>query len=200
MCYVCGKSRNKIVHAQGCRYVKMMPEVNRRYFNTLKEASEEGYVQCKYCAHIKKYLNREEKELEEYCRPNGVYYFFNPTDGSIDVISHSGKWKIMVNGQKHFIWLYHKNNHGVNNRNLVPGYHSQKIRSSSLMGYMTYIVKHDQFREENPLYERQMHTNTTKGSKKWKKDQRRAERMRKTQSIRYVNELLENMSLGNIAY
>ena len=200
MCYVCGKSSNKIVHTQGCRYVKMMPEKNRKYFSNLKDASDAGYVQCKYCSHIKKYLNREEKQLEKYCRPNGVYFYFNSADGSLDVISRSGKWKIIVNGQKHFIWLYHKNNHGSRFGDLVPGYHSQKIRSSSLMGYMSYIVEHDRYREENPLYERQKHTNTVKGSKKWKKDQRRAYRMRKTQSIRYVNALLENMACGNIAY
>lgn len=200
MCYVCGKSSNKIVHLTGCRYVKMMPEKNRKYFNSLKDASEAGYVQCKYCSHIMKYLKREEKSLESYCRPNGVYFYFSAADGSLDVISRSGRWKIIVNGQKHYIWLYHKNNHGFKPGELVPGYHSQSIRSSSLMGYMNYIVKHDLFREDNPLYEHQKHSNAPKGSKKWKKDQRRAKNMRKTQSIRYVNELLENMSIGNIAY
>lgn len=200
MCYVCGKSNNKIVHTMGCRYVKMMPDKNRKFFHTLKEASEAGYVQCKYCAHIKKYLSREEKQLEGFCRPNGVYYYFNPVDGSIDVISRSGKWKIIVNGQRHFIWLYHKNNHGSNYGDLVPGYHSQRIRSSSLMGYMSYIVEHDKYREENPLYDRQKHHNAEKGSKKWKKDQRRAKNMRKTQSIRYVMNLLDEMSAGRVAY
>lgn len=200
MCYVCGKTGNKIVHSMGCRYVKMMSEKNKKYFNSLKEAFEAGDKQCKYCAYINKYLKKEEKELERFCRPNGVYYYYNPSDGSLDVISHSGKWKIIVNGQKNYIWLYHKNSRGSNYRDFVPGYHSQRIHSSSLMGYMRYIVEHDKYRENNPLYERQKHTNTVKGSKKWKKDQRRAEQIRRKQSIRYVNELLENMARGNIAY
>ena len=200
MCYICGKSNNKIIHTMDCRYVKMMPEKNRKYYHTLKEASEAGYVQCKYCAYIKKYLNREEKQLEEFFKPSGVYFYFNPGDGSIDVISHSGKWKIIVNGQRHFIWLYHKNNNGSNYGDLVPGYHSQRIRSSSLMGYMSYIVEHDKYREENPLYNRQKHQNAEKGSKKWKKDERRAKNMRKTQSIRYVMNLLDEMAAGRVAY
>ena len=198
MCYVCGRSSNKIVHSMSCRYVKLIPEKNRKFFSNLKEASEAGYVQCKYCAHIVKYLRKEEKELEKFCRSNGIYYRFNSEDGSLDVISPSGKWKIIVNGQKHFIWLYHKNNHGTNPGDPVPGYHSQKIRCSSLIGYMNYILKHDWYREENPLYESQRHHNLVKGSKRWKKEQRKADRIRKTQSIRYVMNLLDELSVGRV--
>lgn len=199
MCYVCGKSANKIVHTTNCRYVKMMPNKNKKYFHTLKEAAEAGYVQCKYCAHIEKYLRREDKALDSYCRPNGVYYYFNPADGAIDVISRTGKWKIIVNGQKHFIWLYHKNNHGANPNDLVPGFHSQKVRRSSLMGYMEYIVAHDQYRTENPLYDRQVKQMGT-GAKARKNTRRREKKMRRTQSIRYVMTLLDSMSDGVIAY
>ena len=199
MSYICGKSRNKIVHTQECRYVKMIPDNNKKYYRSLQEASDAGYVQCRYCAYIKKYLKGNERDLEKYCRLNGVYFYFNPSDGSIDVISKSGKWKIIVNGQKHYIWLYHKNNHGCNYEDFVPGYHSQKIRCNTLQGYMDYIIKHDQYREEDPLYENQKH-NTVKGSKKWKKQKKRADRIRRTQSIRYVRALIDNIALGNIAY
>ena len=101
---------------------------------------------------------------------------------------------------KHFIWLYHENRKITHSGGLVPGYHSQNTRSSTIMGYMQYIVKHDRYREENPLYECQKHTNTVKGSKKWKKDQRRAERVRRARSIRYVEEILANMAAGIISY
>ncbi len=200
MCYISGKSSNKIVHNSVCRYVKMMPDKNKRFFHTLKEASEAGYKQCKYCAHIKKYLRREEKELDRYCKPKGGYYFFNPEDGSLEVLSKSGKWKVIVNGQKHFIWLYHRNNGETNLGGLVPGFHSQKVRCGTLMGYMEYIVKHDEYRNADPLYENQKHENTVIGSKKWRKDRRREKKIRRMQSIRYVDELLSNMSLGNIPY
>ena len=200
MCYVCGKSKNKIVHSMACRYVKMIPDKNRKYFANIREASDAGYVQCKYCTNIKKYLSREEKQIEDYCRQNGIYYYLNSVDGALDIISRTGKWKIIVNGQKHFIWLYHKNNHGFNPGDLVPGFHSQKIRCSSLYGYMKYIVGHDKYRMENPLYNSQKHGNTKKGSKKWKKENHRAKQIRRTQSIRYVTDLLDNMALGNIAY
>ena len=199
MSYVCGKSSNKIIHYMDCRYIKMIPTKNRKYFYTMEDASESGYVQCKYCSYIGKYINKEKKMLEHYCIPNGIHYYFNAADGSLDVISHSGKWKIIVNGQRHFIWLYHKNKFGNRPNELIPGYHSQSVRRTSLMGYMKYIVDHDRYRDDNPLYERQRHVNTIKGSKKWKKDQKRAERMRRKQSINYVINMLEEIAAGRIA-
>lgn len=200
MCYICGKSRNKIVHSSECRYVKMIPEKNRKYYKNVKDAYKDGYVNCKYCAHIKEYLAREEKNLKNICNINGVLYYFNVADGSLDVISKSGKWKIIVNGQRNFIWLYHKSKFGERKGDLVPGYHSQKVRCSTLEGYMNYIVEHDRYREDNPLYDWQKHTNSPVGSKKWKKDQRKAKKVRRSNSINYVMELLNNMSVGNLVY
>lgn len=194
MSYVYGKSRNRIVHMNGCRYTKMIQ--HKEYFSTLKEASDAGYVQCRYCSKIMKYLNSENKQLKDYCISNGVYFYFDPADGSVDVISRSGRWKIIVNGQRNQIWLYHRNNPGTNTDGFVPGYHSQKIRSSSLMGYMNYIVEHDRYRQENPLYECQKRA----GIKGSKGEKRRAEKIRRMQSIRYVNELIDSMARGKIAY
>ncbi len=200
MSYICGKSRNKIVHSMQCRCVKMIPDKNKKYFSTSADATKSGYVQCRCCNYIQKYLKPEEKKLKEYCGKNGLYFFYNPADGSLDVISKTGKWKIIVNGHRHQIWLYHKNDCFSEQMFLVPGYHSQKARSESLMGYMNYIVEHDRFRDENPLYTHQMNTNTIKGSKKWKKNQRRADCMGRKCSIRYVYNILDNLAAGNIAF
>ena len=200
MCYICGKSSNKIVHYKSCRYVKMIPDKNKKFFNSAKEAEDAGYVQCKYCSYIQKYLRKENTELEKYCKAKGIYFYFGRKDGSLDIISKSGKWKIIVNGRKNLIWLYHKNSHGFDkNDSFIKGYHSQKVRSSTLMGYMKYIVEHDEYRAANPLYSSQK-SNTVKGSRKWKKQQKREKKIRKMQGVRYVTELLNNMSLGNIAY
>ena len=195
MCYISGKSSNKIVHTTGCRYVKMIPAKNRRYFDSPEAASAAGYTRCRYCSRIMKHLRKESKELKRFCGANGLYYGFNASDGSLDVLSPSGKWKVIVNGGKHLIWLYHINTHEDNRESLVRGYHSQKIRSETLLGYMDYIVKHDRFRKETPLYEFQRHGNTVKGSKKWKKEQKRAKQMRKKQQVRYVMRLFDEISV-----
>lgn len=191
MCYVCGKSRNKMVHKMNCRYAGMIPDKNKKCFATLKEAQEAGYVQCMYCAYIRKYMEQERKELSDFCRKNGLYYEFNHKDGALDVISRTGRWKIIVNGKKHCIWLYHKNLRGGRQDSLVPGYHSQKICKGTLIDYMKYIVEHDQYRMENPLYESQK---AGRGQRARAEQRQQAQKVRKWQSIRYVTELLNIMS------
>lgn len=201
MCYICGKSRNKIVHSMDCRYVKMIPKGNQICFKSVGEAIQSGYSRCKYCGpYILTYINREKEQLEQYCKANGIAYFYNSRYGSIDVISKSGKWKIIVNGRQHQIWLYHKNTNKRSSVGMIKGYHSQKVRCDSLMGYMNYIVEHDHYRDKNPLYEHQMHPNSPVGSRKWKSDQRRAKEVRRARSISYVMDLLNNMAVGNIDY
>ena len=199
MSYVCGQSHNKIVHTVNCRYMKMIPKENRRFFNTIKEASEAGYVRCKYCSKILRYLGKEKKQLEEFSKRNGLFFFYNNTDDSLEVISKTGKWKMVERGKKNTICLYHKNNNGKHPKDEVPGYHGQNTNSKTLMGYMNYILEHDKYRQENPLYNCQKRA-TTKGSKRWKKEKRLAEKIRRAQSIQYVDELIDNMSRGNIAY
>ena len=60
----------------------------------------------KLCAHINKYVGKEKKELDLYCGSKGVYYYFNRNDGALDVISKTGKWKIIVQERlTHFVWV-----------------------------------------------------------------------------------------------
>ncbi len=196
MCYVCGKSSNKIIHVQNCGYVKQIPQKNKKFFNDPKEAVESGYSFCKHCSYLNRYVRRERNSIENYCKANGLFMEFNRKDGSLDIISHTGKWKIIVNGQRHFIWLYHKNLSGMNNSSMVPGYHSQKVRKSTILGYLEYIVEHDTYREEDPLYSYQKKT----GKKNRKSRARKTELIKTWQSIRYVTSILNGMSEGRIAY
>ena len=73
----------------------------------------------------------------------------------------------------------------------MPGYHSQKVRRNTLMGYMQYIVEHDRYRMENPLYKNQK---TGRGKQAREEQKQYAIKVRKWQSIRYVTELLNHMS------
>lgn len=196
MCYVCGKSRNKIIHSENCRYMKQVPEKNRRYFYNIKDAEYEGYSRCKYCSPIRQYLDKEQDALNRYCERNGLYYCFNPQGGTIDVISQNGKWKIIVNGKRNFIFLYHKNTHSSTSESLVPGYHSQNVRRSSLLGYMKCIAEHDIYREKFPLYE-DSKTGIRKGSKKWKSKCRHQTQRRKRQEIKHVLDLMDQITVAN---
>lgn len=200
MCYICSGSSNKIIHTGDCRYVKMMAESRKKTFDSLRAATNADYIPCKYCSPVKKYLDREKERLEEFCKQTDVRFFYNVQKGTLDVISKSGKWKIIVDDDSKALVLYHYSNGTFKHSDVIPGYHKQHVERGSLLNYMKYIAQHDSFRQVNPLYAKQTNDNLMKGSKKWKKQQRRAENMRKTQSIRYVTELLNNMALGNIPY
>lgn len=200
MCYVCSKSEKKIFHSADCRYVEGIKKENRIYFKTLKDATNAGYRQCKCCSHIQEYLDRESSRIGGFCKQNGIYYYTDPSDGALNVISKTGNWKIIVNGRYHNIWLYHKSNLGSHDDEFISGYHSQDAYSTSLKGYMKYIVNHDSFKRDKPLSRASAHLNCTEGSRKWKKVQKHAEKARRQQSIKYVLDLIDNMSAGNIAY
>ena len=198
MLYASKRSEGRIVHRDCCRYIKMIPEKNRVQFWKMKKAMEMGYCLCRYCAPIWQYLKREGRELDSFCKKNGLFYSFNRGDGSLDVISRTGKWKVIVCGRENFIWLYHKNLYEKKGReSIVPGYHSQSVRRSTLMGYLKYVAEHDAYRKAEPLYECQ------KKGKGWqfRHDQKQLEKkVRRKQSISYVLELLNGMSEGRIAY
>ena len=44
MCYICGKSRNKIAHSQNCGYVKLIPVENRKVFETFQTISPDELI------------------------------------------------------------------------------------------------------------------------------------------------------------
>ena len=197
MSYVSSKTRNKMVHTASCRYTKMMNPKNKKYFYSLEQASKEGFVRCKYCDKIAGMMRSEKGKIDVFSQMNGLYPTYSREDGTLDIISPSGKWKVIANGKKQHIWLYHKNTYATKEKGLVPGYHSQKVKRSSLMDYMKYIVQHDEYRDEVPAEE---FKNIPKGKKARKKQERRIKALKRRQSIRYVISLLDNMSAGVLAY
>ena len=77
MTYICGKSSSKIVHNNNCRYVKLIPSRNRKAYAEIESAVADGYSYCKYCSRIGKLLKMEREDLPNYCKRNGIFYFFN---------------------------------------------------------------------------------------------------------------------------
>lgn len=193
MCYICGKSSNKIIHFPTCGYVQQIPKKNRKYFEELKDATDNGYVYCRRCARIALDIRREKKDLSSFCRKNGIVYQFNPSDGALDVLSPSGEWKIVVSGKKHHLWLYHKNESGRKTEGPFPGFHSQKVCRDTICDYMKYIIGHDIYRIDHPLYG-VPDKKPKPGTKAWRKLLKREKAARRRRSIRYVIKLLDEVA------
>ena len=202
MCYVCGKSRNKIFHEEGCRYVGMIPEKNRKYFNSVQSAVDKGYVRCKYCTTLKKRLEDEKTVINRLCSLNGIHCDYNPTDGYIDIISFSGIWKIVVNGRKHSMFLYHKNTtrrkSNKKDKSFVPGYHDQKVHKNTIEGFIRYIIDHDRYKQEHPLYGNEIVT-YGKRKKVKKKERNKQRKARRRDGMRYVFAIFQHLESQSAA-
>lgn len=200
----------KIVHWCGCHYVKHIKKVNRAVFETLEEAHKLGYRLCNCCAPIAKYYRKECKAIETFCQSEGLSCRLY--DGTLKIQSPYSSWKIITSGQKHQLFLYHKNElkyikKGQNS--ICPGYHSQKTREETVIGYLKYIIAHDVWRRENPLIKPSVKPAVKqspksvaerpapiKGTKRWRKKQEKAKRQERKRQIGLVFSLLEQLNLN----
>ena len=152
MSYVCTKS-SKILHLHHCRHIRSIPKENKRLF-TKEEAAEmtrrDGYGYCKDCSRMGKTIRKERKTIDQYSEMHHIRYHFDRSDDSLVAISRSGTWKVMFFGKHHTSFLYHKNTRFTEG-GLVPGYHNQQVHYPTLVQYFEYMVKHDEFRLDNPI-------------------------------------------------
>ncbi len=202
MCYICGKSRNKIAHSQNCGYVKLIPVENRKVFERRQMANDAGYEYCKCCSSIMKYVRNEKRALEDYCRATGIRYTFNRGDGSLDIKSKIDDWKIITKGVNNVVMLYHKNQYDGEEESVIPGYHRQKVFRTSLVKYMEYIAGHDIFRELNPLDQgkKKSKRNSTYDRRQSSVGKKKADKMSKIRKLRKQNRKDSKNRFAEIAY
>ena len=148
-------SHRKIVHYSHCKILKRIPRERRLSFNSLEEARTHGYRLCNCCPSIAAKYRRERKQVDDFCKANG--FTFKLLDGTIHVFSKNDCWRIIVNGNKNNLFLYHKNTamrcRRDTHKNIIPGFHSQTYRSKTILGYLKYIASHDAYRDEHPWTE-----------------------------------------------
>ena len=196
MYYSSTAGKEKIAHTADCHYVKQIRPGNRVQFENAIKARNAGYRVCKCCAPIKAYVEKQQKEIDEYCRRTGISYRVDLTEGCIRVATSYSQWKIIVNGRNDSIFLYHKNyyRYGVDQNDLVPGYHSQKVNRNSVLGYLECITDHDNYRNKEAAQQRtqdQSGKQTAKGGRKFQWQERRAKNKEKRRSVARVLSMLD---------
>ena len=195
--YYCSKnSKEKIAHTENCQYAKRIQPRNTIMYKNAIEARNAGYRVCKCCAPIKTYVKKQDKEIDQYCQQAGLSCQIDWREGCLKVATSYSQWKIIVNGRDDYIFLYHKNFHrfGINNDDLVPGYHSQKTRKSDILGYLEYVAAHDSYRISNPIQGKAFQpaeSHPRKGSKKFRAQERRQKNREKRRSVARVLDLIE---------
>ena len=191
MYYASRESKKRIVHYKHCRYSKRINRRNSIYFLTLDDARAAGYTLCDCCAPISKYVRAEREEIQYFSQEYGLMCFQH--DGALEVITPRSKWKIIVNGQKHNLFLYHKNTPGTYTESMIKGYHSQCVRHSNILGYLYYIVEHDKFRKKHPFKVKPQKSPPRKGTKRWYKEERRKKEQQRRRDIAKVYQLLDEL-------
>ncbi len=195
-CYS-SNSRDKIIHMTSCRYCRNIK--TKFYFDNLDFAKGRGYRFCRYCSPIAKYYWKEETEIANFSFNNGISCAM--VSDYILVNTPYSRWKIIVAGKKKQMFLYHRNSHDIKPKhdktgidyNLAPGYHSQRFRSDTIIGYLNYIVEHDGYRLNNPVHVHREKRPPKKGTKRYRKEQNKIKRREQHQAQKRVLDLIESL-------
>lgn len=195
MFYYSLSSKEKIVHYEGCHYLKKIKKENLKSFECAKDFRNNGYRICMCCSAIPGLLKKEEDEINKYCCENGLVYFMN--NGELVIRTYHSNWKVLVTGNKEVLELHHKNSYKKEHNNSVSGYHRQNYTSKSVMAFMQYITEHERYRQRNPINAIPQKELLVSGSKRWKKQQKAIKKRERKRAIWNVLTLIENLSAYN---
>ena len=178
--------------------------VNNKFYDAamlvLKEAVNDKYDYISWWLYegepdyIAKLYRKESDVLQGYCQSHAASVFFK--DRFIGISTPISDWRIIPSGKGNEVVLYHKNTLGDKKTGPVPGYHLQRVSQNTISGYLEYISDHDLYRNMHPLYPVQSKKNSPppmKGTKRYRKEQKRAAKKARRQSIAHVLTLIENL-------
>ena len=118
-------------------------------FSNAEKADNAGYRLCEHCGPLGKYFARKKDTIADFCKQNEIKYELEGNVLSIETPYSS--WKIITDGLKSFMCLYHKNELGKGRKSTISGYHLQDHKSHSILSYLHYICSHDEYRQKNPV-------------------------------------------------
>ncbi len=194
MYYYCKNSKKKIIHLEGCHHIRNSDESNISSFNNITQAENKGYRVCKHCSGLKTYLHSEKEKIQKICKDNGISV--NNRLAFLHVDTVYGEWKILFDENDNCLRLYHKNVFETDKPTLIPYYHDQKFTCDTVSGYLDYIIKHDEFRNANPVrIKKRKPKKPHKGTKAWDKLQKKNKRMQKKREIRSVLNLIDSLKI-----
>ena len=172
------ESKSMVYHRPECRYARKVYKRNRMQM-TWEEAEHHGYRPCKCCDGINFIYKLDEESIQHYAKQNNMDVDLK--DNKVYVRTDVGCWKIIYKkGMQQFILLH---------RNFVKGrigldevesgaYHRQGdiAQAGSIMKYLKYIQKHDEFKQSMPEDYRQMPQDTKRQKAYYNAAKKRADR------------------------
>lgn len=184
----------KETFVKALQLIQEQQEINHQFAKALDLVGDGHYRLCRHCSPIAKLYRKESDVLQGYCQSHAASVFFK--DRFIGISTPISDWRIIPSGKGNEVVLYHKNTLGDKKTGPVPGYHLQRVSQNTISGYLEYISDHDLYRNMHPLYPVQSKKNSPppmKGTKRYRKEQKRAAKKARRQSIAHVLTLIENL-------
>lgn len=171
-------STSMVYHRPECRYARKIYKRNRVQMNW-DEAEWKGYRPCKCCDGAAFLYNLELGNIEYFSEQHNLDVDLK--DNKIYVRTDVGCWKIIYKRSNQKFILLHRNY--VNGRISLDEvdnapYHRQGDMgdSGSIMKYLKYIQKHDEFKMNMPTDYRQMPQDTKQQKAYYQSAKRRSEK------------------------
>lgn len=145
------KSSEKVFHLPHCKILHRIRKEYKKQFASQEEARAAGYRMCSCCSPVGARLRKERKAVYQFCQEYGASCWLR--DNQLYVQTPRSRWRIIASGQENKLFLYHKNTYQKYEEtpSIIPGYHSQRARSKTIVGYLDYIYQHDIFRRQEAI-------------------------------------------------
>lgn len=187
------ESTSMVYHRSECRYARKIYKRNRVQMHW-EDAEWKGYRPCKCCDGAAFIYNMTLGDIEYFAEQYNLDVDLK--DNKIYVRTDVGCWKIVYKRSKQKFILLHRNY--VNGRTCldevdnVP-YHRQGdvSESGSIMKYLKYIQKHDEFKQNMPSDLRLM-PQDTKLQRAYYKSAKRREAKRSARRLDSLFLMIEN--------
>lgn len=172
------ESTSMVYHRPECRYARKICKRNRVQMNW-EEAEWKGYRPCRCCDGADFLYRLELEDIECFAEQHNLDVDLK--NNKIYVRTDVGCWKIVYKKSNQRFILLHRNY--VNGRISLDEadnapYHRQGDMgdSGSIMKYLKYIQKHDEFRQKMPDDYHQMPQDTRQQKLYYKSARKRAQR------------------------
>ena len=181
-----------VLHTADCPHCQRINPENLMSIKSLKGIIDFGLRYCLTCNPWEKIMKKEEAAFAAHCASNGILFRRNKL--GLRLTTPRSEWQIVYDGKR--THLYHRNVLHEDKRptDLIPGFHDQNVSCASLVQYCEYIVDHDYYRMLNPMYPKVVKTPPIKGTKRYQKEQKQAERRVRREAISNMHRLIAALS------
>jgi len=138
--------RNKIYHLHDCTYVEKAGTEKLGRLDNHAQALREGYRCCCRCDAVARRVASEEAQIRKFCAEHELICLQEP--GALVINTVRSQWRLVPRDAYLQLQLYHRNwlPNKYNDSDLED-YHLQKVKSSTVIGFLEYIVNHERYRE-----------------------------------------------------